>query len=253
MKRYLLALSAALIMLAFFNPLTASAIDMSAGVYTWYSWWDFPEDEYDNTKTDPGLIYGPTLSVNINEFCSLTFVFLYGEFDAKGESTYYLVNAVGPVNYYTYDIKRYDSDTALNFKLNSYFKLYAGVKYLAFSYKLNGSFADADFDHKSFGPAAGLSVTIPVVQNLFIIGNAGGLYLRGHESYSDSIGYSNKFKIKDYGYNTGLSLAYYIEPASTSVSLGGRYQYVKTEYDDGFSNKSKFYGITLSAAYMFSI
>lgn len=253
MKRYLLAFSAAFIILTVFNPLAASAIDMSAGVYTWYSWWDFPEDRYEKVETDPSLVYGPTLSVNFNDFCSLTFVFLYGKFNADAENHRNEILYGGPVDYYKYDIDRYDSDTALNFKLNSYFKLYLGVKYSRFDYGLTASGYTGEFKHQAFGPGAGLSVTIPVAKDLFVVGNVGGLYLWGDEKYSDTTGLSSKLDIKDYGYNTGLSLAYYIEPASTSISLGGRYQYIKTEYDDGFSNNSKFYGVTLSAAYMFSI
>jgi hypothetical protein len=226
---------------------------MSAGVYTWYSWWDFPEDDYEKVRTDPGFVYGPTLSVNLNESYSLTFVFLYGMFDADGKDYEDSKLYGGPVVSYTYDIKRYDSDTALNYRLNDYLKVYLGVKYSAFSYKLEGTSYDVDFDHDTFGPGAGLSASFPVFNNTFLIVNVGGLYLVGNENYTATSGESGKFDIKDYGYNTSVLLAYYIEPASTTITLGGRYQYIKTEYDDGFENESKFYGITLTASYLFSL
>lgn len=253
MKKLLLQFSAVFILFAFIIPGKASAVNMSAGVYTWYTWWDFPEDDYEKVETDPGFVYGPTLSVNLSDSFSFTFVFLYGTFDADGKNYENSILYGDPVIRYTYDIDRYDSDTAINYKLNDYLKVYLGVKYSAFSYKLNGTLYDIDFDHDTFGPGAGLSLTFPVVSNIFIIANAGGLYLIGNENYTASTGESEKFDIKDYGYNTSILLAYYVEPASTSIALGGRYQYIKTEYDDGFENESKFYGITLSASYLFSL
>ncbi len=253
MKKNILACCAFLVLFTFVYPSTGTALDLSAGVYTWYSWWELPEDQYEDTETDPGLVYGPTLAVSFNEFCTMTFVFLYGKFHAEGESSFYVVNSLGPINYYKYDIERYDSDTAINFKLNNYFKVYLGVKYSAFNYELDGNVADSDFEHKTFGPGSGISITIPVAENTFIIGNVGGLYLKGKEKYRDSLAGDSSFDITDYGYNTSLSLAYFIKPASTTLSLGGRYQYIKTKYDDGFSNNSRFYGVTVSAVYIFNI
>ncbi len=60
----------------------------------------------------------------------------------------------------------------------------------------------------------------------------------------------------EYGLNTNLSLSYYIEAASTTNSLGGRYQYIKTEYkgsNPGPDEKNCFYGVTLSLIYNFNI
>ncbi len=240
-------------MISVFNPATVSAVDMSAGVYTWYAWWDFPEDRYEKVTTDPGIVYGPTFSINFTEKLSFTFLFLYGNFNADARNYSDSVLYGGPVSYYTYDIDRFDGDTALNYKLNSYFRIYLGAKYSGFAYDIKASTYTGEFDHRTFGPGAGLSVTLPVSDNFFITGNAGSFYLWGDEEYSDTNGYTSNLDVKDYGFNASISLAYYIEPASTSISIGGRYQYIKTEYEDGFSNKSKFYGITLSAAYLFSI
>jgi hypothetical protein len=57
------------------------------------------------------------------------------------------------------------------------------------------------------------------------------------------------------GVNTSLSLAYYIEPASTTINLGGRYQYIRTKYEENTDcmDENHFYGITLSATYSFGI
>lgn len=258
MKKIAVTLATVFILLTVFHPSNASATTMSAGIYSWYAWWDFPEDTYENIDTDPGLVYGPVLSVNFNETFSLSFVFLYGNFNAEGTDNSDAVLYGGYVITNKYDIDRYDGDTALNMKLNRYLKLFLGIKYSAFKYDLTASIPTgasytAEFDHSTFGPGAGFSVIFPLYQGLYITGSFGGLYLRGSEEYSDSKGRTSNQDIKDYGYNTGISLVYHIAPASTTISLGGRYQYIKTEYEDGFKNSSNFYGITLSAVYSFEL
>ncbi|HQP50237.1 MAG TPA: Lpg1974 family pore-forming outer membrane protein [Spirochaetota bacterium] len=258
MKKIILSLTAIIILLTGIHSSKASALTMSAGVYTWYAWWDFPEDTYEDIDADPSLMYGPALSVKLNETFSLSFLFLYGNFNAEGTDNSDAVLFGGDVISNKYDIDRYDIDTALNVKMNRYIKFYLGIKYSAFKYDLSGSIPtgdsySAEFDHNAFGPGAGLSVVLPLYQNLYIMGNFGGLYLWGKEDYSNSNGETDSSDIKDYGYNTSVSLVYYIAPASTTISLGGRYQYIKTEYEDGFKCDSKFYGITLSAIYTFSI
>ncbi len=258
MKNILPLFAAAFIALTVLNPSSASALTMNAGVYTWYAWWDFPEDTYEKIDTDPGLAYGPVLSVDFNETFSLSFLFLYGNFDASGKDYSDAVLHGGYVISNEYSIDRYDGDTVINMKLNRYFKLFLGLKYSAFKYDLTSSIPTgasytAKFKHSALGPGAGLSVTLPLSQNLFISGSLGGLYLRGSEDYSDSQGNSSSLDIKDKGYNSGASLLYYIAPASTTIILGGRYQKVKTKYEDGYTNKSRFYGVTLSAVYSFSL
>ncbi|HNX23893.1 MAG TPA: hypothetical protein PKG60_07565 [Spirochaetota bacterium] len=107
-------------------------------------------------------------------------------------------------------------------------------------------------EHNSFGPATGISAVFPLSNDFFLIGNLGGFYLWGNEENSGS-GYSKTSKSKDYGLNSTLSIAYYINSASTTISLGGRYQYLKMDYEDQDTTDTKFYGITLSATYSFSI
>lgn len=254
MKKPVLLLSAALLLLTVMNPSKGSALNLAAGLYTWYAWWDFPEDTYETVETDPNIIYGPIVSLTINEHVNLTTVFLYGNFSADGKNNSEGILKGNPAMF-TYDIERYDSDTALNLRLNNYLKLYFGLKYTYYTYELNATSESytIDFNHSALGPGAGVALTLPVGGNLYLIGTAGGFYLRGHEGYSNSDGKENEFDIAEYGVNTGVSMAYYIEAASTTVSLGGRYQRMKIKYDDGFSNTSQFYGITFSAIYSFNL
>lgn len=217
--------------LTILRPVNLSAAEISAGATTWYSWWDFnnSKDTNNNTEFDPALLYGPALSLKISEDFNLTFVYLYGKFDMKEES-------------FTTKMSRSDSDLALNYRLNSIFKIFAGAKVM--SYKMT------NFGHNSKGPGAGVSAVIPLDGNFFLLGNLSALYLWGKDDNKDE-----EESFEEYGYNSNLSLAYYIPEASVTINAGGRYQYFKTVYDDQNNGEitHKFYGMTLSATYTFSL
>lgn len=209
------------------------AAEISAGATTWYAWWDF--DNQDSAGEDneygPEFLYGPAISVKFSDDYNFTFVFLYGKFDMDDSENE--------------EIKRYDSDLALNYRLNSYFKIFAGGKYMAYK-------SGSGFDHSGYGPGAGLSAVLPLGGNIFILGNISGLYLWGEEKSSGN----ETLKYNEYGMNSGLSLAYYINAASVTLSLGGRYQYFKTvpeSSDNGSEIAHQFYGITASATYSFNL
>ena len=229
MKKYLLLLLIA-ISIGIVMPHKLFATDITVGASTWYSWFggDMPCD-----KMDPAFMYGPAMAVKFNDDFNLTFVFLYGKYDMKysdGEKT---------------KLKRTDSDLALNYRLNDIFKVFAGVKYLGASF--------TGYDMNSFGPGLGVSAAFPIAENLFLIANVSGFHVWGTDKGMN--GDDEKENSKRYGFNSTLSLAYYIATASTTISLGGRYQYINNNYDkDKDSNpKNKFYGATLTATYTFSI
>jgi len=238
MKKLLL-LTFAVICIGIIIPCKVHAVDISIGATTWYSWWDFDSGSDYDADIDPTFLYGPALSVKFNDDFNLTFVYLYGKYDMK---TTYEDSGVSVTEKGT--VKRKDSDTALNYRLNDYFKVFAGLKYMSFL---------QDFNHRGFGPGVGLSATYPVAENLFLLATFSGFYLWGEEGSNGDY--------KEYGFNSTLSLAYYIASASTTVSLGGRFQYVKTDYDEDYAEsgnknsntKSKIYGVTLTATYSFNI
>ena len=233
MKKLIFSLFTAALLITVSIP--SFAVDISAGATTWYSWWDFDSDNSENNNDiDPTLLYGPALSVKFTDSYNLTFVFLYGNFDMEEEMG-------------TVEITRMDSDLALNYRLNSYIKLFAGGKYMGYTQK-NG------FSHLSAGPGAGISAVIPLGGDLYLLGNASGLYLWGEEDSGDDSSDPNE-KYTEFGINSSLSIAYYIVPASTTLSIGGRYQYFKTNYDDSAVSDAthQFYGITAAATYSFSL
>ena len=218
-------------------PCKVFAVDISIGATTWYAWLEqqFSSNfiyENQKEKANPAFLYGPVLSAKFNDDFNLTFIFLYGKFDTKTN---------------TGDVKmtRMDSDLALNYRLNDYLKIFAGVKYLGYEI--------SDIDHSGAGPGLGLSATFPIIDNLFLLANLSGFNVWGRDEYSVS-GKPYQTAYYEYGLNSTLSLAYYITTVSTIISLGGRFQYYNTVYDDDSSDvKTKFYGVTLMAVYSFSI
>jgi len=230
------------------------ALDMTVGASTWYAWWE-QEAPGQTTKFDPTFFYGPVLAVKISDDFNLTFVYLYGVFNYKEGSG---------SNKVTIKSKRSDVDFALNYKLSNYFKAFAGVKYMP--YKLEGEEKGSKntitkAEHSAIGPGLGLSATIPIANNIFGLATLSGFYLWSGEDndYKDLGDSSKNGKTKRdyvrYGFNSTLALAYYIAPASTVVSLGGRLQYYRSDYntEKGYFANNTFYGITLTVTYNFSI
>ncbi|MCL2156311.1 MAG: hypothetical protein FWH53_11645 [Leptospirales bacterium] len=246
MKKYLL-LTLIAICIGLIIPCKVYAVDITVGATTWYTWFDGGEGSPD---FDPAFFLGPALSVKFNEDFNLTFVYLYGKFDAKDED---------------FKIKRQDCDIALNYRLNDYFKVFGGLKYIRYSFtsfeEFGYSVYESDGTDYAYGPGLGLSATYPIADNLFILATLSGFYLWDNQKVKTteySMGYpspygptSEEVNYKQYGFNSTLSIAYYIAPASTVISLGGRFQRFIDSDDSSF--KMTFYGITLTATYTFNI
>ena len=227
-----------LISIIFMLNRAAGAVEISAGATTWYSCWDF-EQSNSSTEFDPTFLYGPALSMKFSDDYNLTFVFLFGKFD---------MSETHSDGTYTRELKRYDSDLALNYRLNSYFKLFAGGKYMAYEM--------SDFTHRAAGPGAGISAVLPLVSNLYLLGNISGLYLWGKHKQENETEGTTTDDYTEYGMNSNLSLAYYITSASVTLSMGGRYQYLKSDFKDAEDQDDlthQFYGFTAAATYSFSL
>lgn len=217
-----------------------SAADLSVGATSWYTAWNYKDKGTSSVKYDPGFLYGPVLSLSMTDDISMSFVFLYGQFKMT-------TNPGSP----SMMQDRYDSDLTLNYKIGSYFKLFAGVKFLGFTWPEDGS-------HLAIGSGAGISSVLPLGGNFFLLGYLSGMYLRGEEIGDKSRYY--KINANEVGGNASISLAYYIPSASTTISLGGRYQQLNIYYTSqdvsayaGYDSISKFYGVTLTAVYTFNL
>ncbi|MCL2155594.1 MAG: hypothetical protein FWH53_08025, partial [Leptospirales bacterium] len=168
-----------------------------------------------------------------------TFVYYYGEYEYN----------------YGRTSKRHDSDLALNYRLNDYLKIFAGIKYRKISTNSNeNSYTPViiyGIKTDAIGPGLGLSATIPVAKNMYLISTGSGLFLVRRSEYDLGFGAGDKIYYHSYGYNLTLGFAYYIEPVSTIINLGGRYQCFIDRKDT--SIRDSFYGITLTATYSFEI
>ena len=246
----------------------AYAVDITVGATTWYARGEQHYTQKDDIgnfdsiiKSDPGFLYGPAISVKFNDDFNLTFVYLYGKFDAEtgdGKKA---------------DFTRSDSDLALNYRLSNYFKAFLGIKYLSYDIVPVGDnfWGQMDFkvhgmeSHTSYGPGFGVSATVPITGNLFALATVSGLYLWGKDEIDKSTGfpppYDNRKTLKinynEYGVNSNISIAYYIAELSTVISLGGRFQYIMADYKDNeiYLSSIKFfiYGATLTATYTFNL
>ena len=240
-----------------FPGYNAKAIGVTIGAIGWYAWGKQKSSgaEPDAAmESDPAFLYGPIVSVKLDENLSLRFVYLYGKFDYKDK------NYIYP----DFKSKHNDVDLALNYRLNDYLKIFASIKYLSFdmaqveyTYGGAGDISANDGKHTVYGGGLGLTATLPLAKDLFILATMYGFTGWGSEKI-DVTGL-NQFRsdvsTNDYGFNSNISIAYYIDWASTTISLGGRYQYLMAKYkNDSFfpvDIKYTIYGITLSAEYSF--
>ena len=234
MKKNLHLLFISLTLFLTFTSFTLQAADLSAGATAWYTAWDCILDDEADAEYNPSFLYGPVISASFTQDLGMSFVFLYGKFDTDAEDS-------------TGKITRYDSDLTLNYRIGEWFKLFAGIKYIGFTWSEDGK-------HEALGPGAGISAVIPVGGNFFVLGYLSGLYLEGNEKFN-SYGETYNLESNEYGCNASLSLAYYISGTSTTISLGGRFQQLRINYDeaDAPDNTNRFYGATLTAVYSFNI
>jgi hypothetical protein len=208
MKKYLLLI---LTLMSIIIPCSVHAVDITVGAVAWYMRWDTEWAEFD--LGSPGFLYGPALSVKFSDDYNLTFVFLYGKFTGQDSDTQTVYGDVSPYNPkdinmdFNYKVKRYDSDIALNYRLNDYLKVFCFLKYLAYQYKApmynknSYEFDEIDVDRISYGPGLGLTGNYRIVDNLFGIATLSGFYLWCVDDYN-----YGKLKYESYGFNSTLSV-----------------------------------------------
>jgi hypothetical protein len=86
---------------------------------------------------------------------------------------------------------------------------------------------------------------------MYLLSTGSGLFLWRKSEYDLGDGEKDNRLYNSYGYNLSLGFVYYIEPVSTLISLGARYQcFIDTK---DFGIKDRYYGITLTATYSFEI
>ncbi|HNX25295.1 MAG TPA: hypothetical protein PKG60_14710 [Spirochaetota bacterium] len=274
MKKFLVSIFLT-IMVIF--PLELSAGSANVGANLWYAWFEpgFKNEfmgknestSYGNSfeMTEPAaIVYGGLFAVQFTDRISLGGVFSYGTgWECKAD---YIYNPSGTeVHIYksTDKMERFEGDLTINYALNNIFKIFFGWKY--FGERGEGEYyffptsnpaaifrGDFEIDFNSTGPGVGLSSIFNLANNLYLITTVSGIYQKS-QTKTKITGYTNredKESNEYFGGNGLLNLAYVIPETNVTLSLGGRYQYLKNMDDD---TRILFYGVVLSAIYAFNI
>ncbi|MBN1532393.1 MAG: hypothetical protein JXA20_07010 [Spirochaetes bacterium] len=268
-------------------PVVTNAMSISAGPYVWYAWWDssfaralvrdniFLTYFRPSISINPSFLYGPVLSVNFNERVSWSTVFVTGEFGISSRSIVTSPMAVGTIAPLStsQEVRRYDVDSALNYKFLDWLKLFVGIKYQHYSidhifFIPNSMLSEYEYSNHGISAAVGPGFTFHLGGAFYLLCNVSALY---QYLIIDKTGYimplSSAIRLPanqlvNYhliGANATASIAYYISGLSTTINLGFRYQYAHI-LDKGTTNDPElgglsdhFYGITCSAVYTFEL
>ena len=259
----------------------AQAADFAAGIMTYYAFWEPGfRSQYSDFIIDPLFLYGPMLQVTFLDRWSLSGLLLTN--DPPGTNIQYTLRDTGSAGPYAVKTKtkvsRTDMDLALTYAAHPRLKLFAGMKHFTFDIRGSGSDisitegnytffnnsktqdSGGDMKNQSTGGAAGLGYNYPLSVNINLAVNASFLYTTTnilYFRYTDAGGILNS-STRDYNYrgtgcNTTAQISYYLSGFSTSVSLGGRFQVTtyKPVGDAPSLATDYFYGVTLSALYLF--
>ncbi len=260
------------IMISILFVLTTSitrASDLSIGMTSFYSWYSpFWKDFYDKVEIDPALMMGPVISWGFSDNFTFTAVILYSVMQYKtdietgpvtmgsgSQSNVHVSNA---------PLTRVDSDLTISYTLTQYFKLFAGFKFMTVNNdEVSGTGASGKnvngycMGINEFGGGAGVSAAIPlslIFDNLYFQCGLSYCSLCSplQLAFTDTSGSTYYY---GQGFNSTVSLSYYIESLNTSIALGGRYQalWYKSSNDvyNASGNMDRYYGVTLSLMYYF--
>lgn len=287
MKRMCISLTVVFLLAGF---TAAHAVNVSLGVNAWYLKWspNF-EDDFrgegnaitannpsimsgaynDRFEADPVFMAGPVLTLGFSEQWSMGLSVLVSQ-DYTIESSFNVLDTASPETFtqrYNVEFRRYDCDLTLNYRILSWFGIFAGLKYLrwdgtgsidvntsntAYSYT---SRTDIEVLGQALGPALGLSVSWPLWNDFFLTASASLLYMKSKEetqsTLTENAGPPVESSTKDdfyyHGYNGMLGIGYRMIAMRTTLLVGGRYQYLNTEDQP----RDVFYGVTMTAMYTF--
>ncbi len=251
-------------------------------------------------RRSSNFLGGPILSIGFLGRWSLSSVFLIGRYSFResvpstmgGAANFMGLTYMRPscsVNKIRRDCLKWDSDSTVGCSVNSYFKIFAGFKAQGYQYEQALTltvYTDSDnyFIRNlndrvmSYGPALGVGLTVPLVENFYLTANFSGLVLWGRESvdmtrslalfpggWSYQLFFTPRGRIFSYGCNSTMNLGYYIAKLNTTVQVGGRYQLLfnTQEFRNVFMNTvsfniidrqyDHFFGVTMSVIYTFHI
>jgi hypothetical protein len=258
-------------------------------------------EDVSDFRTAGNVMGGPVLHLRFPGNWSISSVFIIGRylFRENGPSAGGGLACINPpgicvpfinamVNKYERECLKWDSDTTLGYSFNRYLKIFAGVKIQGYRYTqrliynpfndINITVRDLQDSVQNYGPGLGLGLTVPLVENLYLMSTLSGIVLWGFEqvkvnrSYNVFAGVVTPYffyypdgRFLSYGFNATLSFGYYIEKIRTMIAIGGRYQLLYNRQNTGGLFKpdvalniingqyDNFFGITMSVTYTFKI
>jgi len=267
-----------------FIPCKVHAADWGIGIYTFYARWEPSfKDIFENLEYDKNHLYGgPAFSVTFFENWTLGTLICFEISETNMEYDYQGTGEISGTDYNLHvksNPNRIDWDNTLTYKINQQFKVFIGYKVnnivihkevpfgedkpitISSPYTLSTYFEWQKERIINFGPALGINYTIPLSYNTAIIFSTSGLYTTTKLSILEYYEFSSNVieaRLKEYHYygvgnNSTITLSYFIEPLSTVISVGGRFQVFKyiAESDSPDLSNDYFYGITASAMYFF--
>lgn len=184
---------------------------------------------------------------------------------------------------YHREIKKYDFDANIGYRVNRYFSVYLCLKTRAYDYteRINNAVvtatetmvykASARGELIDVGPGLGVSVTVPMPkhENIFFMFHGSGMVLATSGSYNNDyqyrilngvlsmpVGQYEKESFYSWCGQGALSLGYTLQPAGVTFMTGGKYEVTHYRHHrliKGFlrynGRYDHSYGITVSIAY----
>ncbi len=303
MKRAILAVS--IIMLTAVLVTGASAGPLSArigvGALFWYCWWQPPWADgtrfsapranlpasipyrvrsYENSSAP---LFGFTVLAEFLKSWYFSSSLLFGNYLSRSASAGPNPPAALSRLSYIREIKRYDFEAYIGYRVNRYFSAYLCLKTRAYDFteRINNAVvtgtdymaykATARGEHIDVGPGLGISVTAPMPahENIFLLFQASGMVLATSSSYVNDyqyqilngtlslpVGQYDRESFYSWCGEGALSLGYTLEPAGITFMLGGKYEVVYYRHHrliKGFlrynGNYDHSYGVTFMLAY----
>ncbi|MBN2158125.1 MAG: hypothetical protein JW807_01925 [Spirochaetes bacterium] len=208
--------------------------------------------EYD---IDPNFIYGPLVMVQFNPNWGLSGSFTYGTFRAKTTQIANPVQLLLPsflqilrtpaLLKISKDVIKMDADLLLNYRVNSYARIFFGPKYQGYSYIEEAFISRAELRYDAISFGAGVNFTVRIIGNFYfnpavsIIGLYGFERISGTKIRSFTADQSTG-KASAVGGNGTAMFSYYIPAAWMTLAFGYRaqciYYFIKQNkiYDNNY-------------------
>lgn len=246
------------------------ALEVGIGATCWYAWWNpmfenrmlnvqryidktgqEVRDTRNSTELEPSVLGGPVFTIGLTDRISFSGAFVYGPFyHARSEYSNYVVTYdVTNTIQDSMDIKKYDSDMVLSYRLGNFMNVFMGLKYQGYRYEgtrhqiVHGSLppdstysGEYSVGYDAIGTGAGAGFQAGLVDNYFWIITLSAVYLRSQvTAHGTQLIDGTPYWLKDddsltfnvYGININPQLAYRSGFSGLAVLFGFRFQYLK--------------------------